>query len=400
MFKLKQLAYSCVFLIVNISCSTSDDVKQTQDSLDIEIPKQQISTNFVPDSSSKGVKGGLKQEKVANPQEVFIWQHAFKSAPSKSVKQKIGSVLKTYNKPGVEQLLKKARNLASIGQYIEAEAAYQALIRLDLNLFDAYIELADLYIKQKKIDKALDYIASARAVLDENRITDKLSLFRYRYTLGLAYLESERDKKGRAILSDLIASEPTFEPAYVALASHFLKNAKFEMAEFVVKRGIDNNEKSENLLNILGVLYREKGNSIRALKYFNEALIINADHVPSLVNRAMLSLSRQQYVASENDFKKAIAIDVSHVNAYIGLALVQVRTGRYVNAKINLVRAIDLDPESIHARFNLAVLLVNHLDDNSKALRLFHEVTQLAKNGSIMQLTAKSYLQSLRERQL
>lgn len=400
MFRNKKFIYLSIAVVLSISCATTDDVKQAQDNLDIELPKMTVTKASVSSPVEPDDKVELRNNKIANPQEVFIWQHSFKSAPRKSEKQKIEMTLKTYNSPGIEELLKKARNLAAIGQYIEAEATYQALIRLDLNLFDAYIELADLYIKQKKIDKSLDYIASARSVLDENRVTDKLSLFRYRYTLGLAYLASEREKKGQSILSDLIAVEPTFEPAYVALASHFLKKSKYNMAEFVVKRGIDNNQKSPNLLNILGVLHREKGNSITALKYFNEALSINSDHVPSLVNRAMLSMSRQQYLAAENDFKKAIGLDTSHVNAYIGLALIEVRTGRYVNARINLVRAIDLDPENIHARFNLAVLLVNHLDDHSRALRLFHEVTQLAMSGSVLELTARSYLRSLSERQL
>lgn len=400
MFNYKRIIYLALSFAFSVSCSTTDNATPAQDNLDIELPKKPVTQPSAAISVTQVDKNELRNDKIANPQEVFVWQHSFKSAPSRSIKEKIGIALKTYTNPGIEELLKKARNLAAIGQYTEAEATYQALIRLDKNLFDAYIELADLYIKQKEIDKSLDYIASARAVLDENRVTDKLSLFRYRYTLGLAYLASEREKKGQSILSDLIAAEPTFEPAYVALASHFLQKSKYNMAEFVVKRGIDNNKKSPNLLNILGVLHREKGNAISALKYFNEALSINSDHVPSLVNRAMLSMSSQQYLAAENDFKKAIELDASHVNAYIGLALIEVRTGRYENARINLVRAIDLDPENIHARFNLAVLLVNHLDDHSRALRMFHEVTQLATSGSVLELTAKSYLQSLRERQL
>ena len=59
-----------------------------------------------------------------------------------------------------KDLIKNGIKLAQSGKFIEAENNFNKAIEKNLSLTDSYINLANVYIMQKKIDKAIDLLKS------------------------------------------------------------------------------------------------------------------------------------------------------------------------------------------------------------------------------------------------
>ena len=52
----------------------------------------------------------------------------------------------------------------------------------------------------------------------------------------MGYIERGDRAKGHKVLSDLISVEKSFIPAYVSLATSYIRGGKASVAEFVVRR--------------------------------------------------------------------------------------------------------------------------------------------------------------------
>ena len=59
-----------------------------------------------------------------------------------------------------QDLIKNGIKLAQSGKLIEAENNFKKAIEIDLSLTDSYLNLANVYIMQKKIDEAIDLLKS------------------------------------------------------------------------------------------------------------------------------------------------------------------------------------------------------------------------------------------------
>ena len=59
-----------------------------------------------------------------------------------------------------KDLIENGIKLAQNGKLIEAENNFKKAIEIDLGLTDSYLNLANVYIMQKKIDEAIDLLKS------------------------------------------------------------------------------------------------------------------------------------------------------------------------------------------------------------------------------------------------
>jgi tetratricopeptide (TPR) repeat protein len=336
-----------------------------------------------------------------SPQAIFDWQHHFRQAPNRQQTEQLKQAVKQkkpLNDPAA--LLKQARNLNTLGQLEQAEVTYRKLLRVDEEHFDGHLELAQLCLAKSQPEKAFDYIVAARDLVQSRENPNQADVFKYQYTLALGYLATQRIDEGRRVLSDLIAARPDFAPGYVALAGSYLTKQKYDLAEFVAKRGIDRSEGNTDLWNVLGVVAAQKGDYHQARSWYNRLLNENPDHVPALVNRANIALIRHEYAAAESDLNRAVSLNPGYVNAHIALGILYKKTGRFTTAKGSFERALELHPESSYARFNLALLMADQFHDRNTAMRLFYEVLQTKDQPQDLKTRAQIHIQGLRENRL
>ena len=345
-------------------------------------------------TDAKKDKGGQKVDAAA----VMDWQKFFKPAPNEGESRKIHVLLDKWKQEDTpENILKKARLQMAVGLVEDAEASYRQLLRVDSENQEVLLDLASLYLRKRVLDKAFDFIEQAQRYIASSEEAPYAYRFRYRFVLAQALLARGDHKEGRAILSDLIAHDKGFVPAYAVLANSYIAQGKLPLAEFVAMRGLDRGKEDARLINIVGVVAQKQGDTAKADTWIGRSLEVEPSYAPALVNRANMAISRAYYESAEEDLKKAVAIAPDSVTAHISLGILYKRTGRFELAKNALSKAIDIDPESSYARFNMGMLMLDTFKEQNEALRFFHETLQTSDNDVDVKEMAQIQIKSLRE---
>ena len=376
-------------------CSSSPEKKD----LDVALKPSESKAVATPTTATQAAATDNKPAVPTVAPPDIEWQKFFKAPPTAKERTLLQQKLGAWKDAGTSaSLLEKARNHSALGQIAAAETTYRELLRRDGDHGDGALELAQLYLRRNQLERCFELLEQVHAHIDRAEATPREFLFRYKYTLGLAHVARNERPKGHRILSDLIAVDPAFTPGYAALATSYLAINKLAVAEFITRRGMDLGGDDPALFNLMGVMFERKGNTPEARRWFDKALAASDSFAPALVNRAKLAIDRREYEASEADLGKALAIAPAHVEALILTGIVQKRTGRYDAAKHSFGRAIEVNPESAHARYNLGLLLFEHFQEPTTALRLFHEVLQTKDENTEIKALAKAQIESMTER--
>jgi tetratricopeptide (TPR) repeat protein len=298
---------------------------------------------------------------------------------------------KTLSNKELENL---ANSLLAQGDRRKAKAYFHQLVRNDPQNKDVLLSLSSIYIEDNQIDEAFSTLMEIKNHLTDEVRNDPAFIFRYRYTLAIAHIKRGEHHKGHNFLSKLISEDPSFSPAYAALAGNYVKLNKAQTAEFVAKRGIEKSGEDPTLFNILGIISRGRGSLDIAETWFNKALEKDPNHISSLVNRASINVIRFEYESASKDIGKALSLNPFSVDALVLASVILHKQEELDAARDILYKVIDLDPENAGARFNLA-LIEEKLDQRTTARQLLEEVLQLEIQNSSLREKAKLKLVDL-----
>jgi Tfp pilus assembly protein PilF len=331
--------------------------------------------------------------------KIFEWQKYYKTPPAGAERDEVAvSLAKTGTDASVDDKLKAARNALAIGERSKSIALYQDVLKADSNQLDAQLEMAHIYLAENDVERTFDYLTSVKKILEKTERPAKDYTIRYRYALAQAYIKGQNKGQGHQILTDLIEAEPKFSLAYAALAQSYLESGKNDLAEFVIKRGLDQDGNDPRLLNLLAVMNLKVGRLPEARDWINKSLEQDPNFVPALVNRAQLSMQRREYALAENDLKKACELEPLNPEAHITMGLLFRQTGRITAAKGSFERAMEIAPLNSLARYQLASLLQDEFKDKTTALQLYYDVLQ-AQDQELKNL-ANIQIQSIRDSRL
>jgi tetratricopeptide (TPR) repeat protein len=398
---MKALGYLFAAALV-AGCASSGDGDEADKDLDVEMKPsneapavdedgEELTYENVVTGPKKGVTAKLPATAVID------WQAFFKPPPSKDERNVLEVRLgKWEDKDDPDALVTKGRAEVATGRYGNAETSFRKALRLKEDHPDAMLELAALFLRRRASNEAFDLLARIKERINAADDVSQTYIFRYRYTLAMAYIGRDERDKGHKVLSDLLGVDKSFAPAYVALATSYLAIGKDNIAEFVAKRGLDRTKDHAPLLNVLGVVALRARQAEAARQWFDRALEVSPAFVPALVNRAALNARNLEYAAAEQDLLAGLAVDPNHVDALVALGIVQKKQGNLSGAKAALAKAVDLAPDDPHARFNLAVLYADDLKKPNEAVRLFSEVLQTPSAAAELKQTARSYLEGLK----
>jgi tetratricopeptide (TPR) repeat protein len=341
-----------------------------------------------------------QKPEMLDPQQVFDWQRFYKRAPTAQDQKAIASAVQATPPATVEERLRQARNVMALGRRQEARRIYESILRDDGDQIDAQLELTHLYLAENNVERAFDYLTSIRKILGKMEKAPLDQTFRYRYALALTYIQSQNRKKGHDILTELMERDPTFLPAYGALAQSYLEQDKLDVAEFIAKRGLDKGPDEPRLTNILAVVALRRNRLDDCKTWLQKTLAQNPDYVPALINRANLAIQRREYAIAENDLQRAAALEPLNSEVQIALGLLMKRTGRISHAKLALEKAVELDPQNAFARYHLGVVLSDDYKDRTGALQLFYDVLQADEKYSGLKNMAKVQIEAIRDSRL
>eukprot|EP01117_Protostelium_nocturnum_P007261 TRINITY_DN2598_c0_g1_i2.p1 TRINITY_DN2598_c0_g1~~TRINITY_DN2598_c0_g1_i2.p1 ORF type:complete len:1004 (-),score=427.67 TRINITY_DN2598_c0_g1_i2:118-3129(-) len=109
-----------------------------------------------------------------------------------------------------------------------------------------------------------------------------------------------------------------------------------------------------------GLIFLSKGDTARALDYFNNVLTANSKNSPALLAKACIAFNNQQYEESLSCFKNALKYYPSgKATIRLGLGLNYLKLGKINAAKSAFWRTVQLDPKNVDALVGLAILELN-----------------------------------------
>jgi tetratricopeptide (TPR) repeat protein len=354
----------------------------------------------VPMSAGETVatgKAGAGGDATIPDAAVSQWQAFFKAPPNAKERSQLEQKLAKWTDTSTpDGLVAKARAELALGRLAPAEASLREALRLSDGHLGALLELASVSLRKSDVTATFELLAQIKEGIATSDSVSQSFIFRYRYTLALGYLARGERDKGHKVLSDLIGVEKAFAPAYAALAGSYLAAGRDNVAEFVLRRGLDRAKDDANLLTMMGIIEQHKRAFESARTYYNRALAAKPGFAPALVNRAALSAANLEYGAAEEDLTVALQNDPMSVEAFVALGIVQRRQGNVNGARASFNKALEVDPNDALARFNLGVLLVDDFKKPTEALRLFHEVLATESSSLALRETARNYVEELR----
>ncbi len=370
-----------------------------------EIPQSDLDFKQVmaptPSSSSSELSIKGKKPEEIESQNFFDWQKYYRPNPSTAEALSLKAYSEQNPAPSTfEARLQRARNVLAMGYRSEARDMYSDLLRDQPENMDVLLDMAHLYLGENSIERSFDYLSAARRILDKTERPPKAFVIRYRFALSLAYLQTKNRKQATSILAELIEKDQRFTPAYAALSQAYLQDKKFELADFVAKRGLDLDSNDSMLLNILGVIAIKKGRFDEAKSWIDRSLAQNPEYLPAMINRAHLAMRRREYVTAENDLQKVAQMDPSNLEGQLALGILFKKTGRTSAAKLAFEKAVAIDPQSAYARYHLGSILADETKDSTAALQLFYDVLQSKDQDQELKELAKAQIQSIRDSRL
>ena len=108
--------------------------------------------------------------------------------------------------------------------------------------------------------------------------------------------------------SDEVAADPG-SPAFRPLAEHYREVGRADAALRLVIRGLERHPNDVEAHHLLGVLYREAGETVKAFDEWDIALALDPEHFPSRRAIGMLLAGRGEWDAAERHLEKALEGD-------------------------------------------------------------------------------------------
>jgi predicted regulator of Ras-like GTPase activity (Roadblock/LC7/MglB family) len=108
--------------------------------------------------------------------------------------------------------------------------------------------------------------------------------------------------------SDEVAADPG-SPAFRPLAEHYREAGRADAALRLVIRGLERHPNDVEAHHLLGVLYREGGEPVKAFDEWDIALALDAEHFPSRRAIGMLLAQRGEWDAAERHLERALEGD-------------------------------------------------------------------------------------------
>ncbi|MBD3246496.1 MAG: tetratricopeptide repeat protein [Candidatus Omnitrophica bacterium] len=262
------------------------------------------------------------------------------------------------------------------GVYAAARGDYETAVRKleDAKRFDPdaphlRVRLATYYIKLGQLAKAENELQEVKN-LDPRNVDASLALiFLYSYGQKEEALVQEYED----FLTRALKISPKDQEILLHLAQYYFQQQRYEKAEEIYQRMVDENPEYVEGLFWLGYLKEELGNRKKAIRLWRKVLEVDADHAPTLNSLAYIYAEEGIRLAqAESMLKNALAQEPEN-GAYLdSLGWVYYKQGEYARAEEVLRQAIGLVKDPV---------IYEHLGDVYRKLDQPHKAAHFYREG-------------------
>jgi Flp pilus assembly protein TadD len=145
------------------------------------------------------------------------------------------------------------------GTFDKAELAYQQAIRLEIDYFHAYINLADLYRLRQQENIAEEILLKA-----VDKFPDTPEVY---YALGLSLVRQKRPREALKFLEKAVSLRPADAELNYTYGVALNSQGKSDMAIKILAEAFEANPYHPNLLYALVTIHRDRGEIEKSLRY-------------------------------------------------------------------------------------------------------------------------------------
>ncbi|HOW71880.1 MAG TPA: tetratricopeptide repeat protein [Phycisphaerae bacterium] len=256
--------------------------------------------------------------------------------------------------------------LAGEDEFAEAERCFEMTIACEPTHAGAYERLAQICAVTGRSDRALEYLEQAHALDPWNaRIAFQLSVLgqgeviggrreRIAWRLPTAPGAAEPGEIDR--LSELLASEPDFVSAFLALPESEVDEEVFSTLAATLERALENHPEYADLHFHCGAVYRRLGRRVDAIEHTEQAVEINPGYVNALIQLAELYSQTDQWAMGIERLEQAIEKGADYPDVHCLIGRLYQTGGQTGRARLAFERALSLNQNYRTAKEALASL--------------------------------------------
>ena len=208
------------------------------------------------------------------------------------------------------------------------------------------------YLELKQYKKAHFYLAKVKELKPNLGIADT--------QLAQSYLATDNPEK--AIEHLLTASAAQYDPTTVGLllVESYIKSGEMDKGISVAKNLAKNMKENANIQHHLGYIYQISGDIKKAIKQFEQALVIEPHHAKSIVSLANLDYRNGNGETAINRLKTALTISSNDIYLITALAELYNRSNNSAASVILLEEQFELDSKNEELLKSLIVSYVGN----------------------------------------
>lgn len=261
------------------------------------------------------------------------------------------------------------------GRAETAQAAFEKAVAMSNGHAAAVAGLAET---QEKLGRYADAVKTIETHIDKIPAQDALAL---RVQLGGLYRRQGKQGDAIGVLRQVLQKDPRSVAALSELAQVYVSNQKPELAEFILRKALELDDKSKRaaiLWNNLGLIALERRRDQEAFAHFDQASRLDPSFAIARRNRALVYLDAGDYKKASAELAKVVKAVPDDVAAYVALGVAERGSGDLKGAQQAYDRALALNPDSPDALYNAGVLAMEFQKAPDKALPLFERFLKVS----------------------
>ncbi len=262
-------------------------------------------------------------------------------------------------------------------RYPEAIADYEAALRLNPLHRQARERIAQIYVKQKSMGRAIDEFLVLSRQQPEN--------VDMHVRLGMLYYETRDFERSLDEFRTALAGSPenTAIRYYLALVLEEMERFDDAVAEF--RKIIIQEPKNVNAFLHLAIIYSKQKKDDEAIRMFEEVLAFDKDKPEIFQSLAMAYIRTKDYARAEQVLTDATARFKDNEELYFNLAMVYDKTERFDAMITALRRTLEINPRNADALNYLGYYYADKNINLREARELIERALQLKPdNGYIL----------------
>ncbi|MFC1823267.1 tetratricopeptide repeat protein [Thermodesulfobacteriota bacterium] len=249
---------------------------------------------------------------------------------------------------------------------------------LELNPFqnDALGLMVDIYVRDKKFDKALKLCEKQKQKTAE----DRTNVAFIEYLEGKVFMARRDTKKAQQHFKKAIELDPNTPAPYMALAGIYMQEKKIPRAILQYETVLNKNRNYLPACMALGTIYDRQGDKKRAESYYRKALEIKKDFGPAANNLAFILAA--EGVELDEALKLALLARnkmPKDANVMDTLGWIHYLKGGYLSAISELEESISRNPDSALANYHLGLAYYEN-EDYEKAREFLERALKIDTN--------------------